>query len=248
MCSSGNTTTTTATLTEALTAKKLCELDDLVTMIVIDSFLGFQTHKMNTKFRPIKKYTHQWRTIIENFSAGKLTYDECFDEIISNQWVFTAIIQANHPTANGNLNALSCGGGGGASSENDVLMFKMHLFKFLHFFNEESGITISECFRYSSEKKSGAKIVATRKWCKNQKIEMLVGCIAEMDKKEEASILKPGFNDFSVMYSTRKQCSQLWLGPAAYINHDCRPNSKVRVSSFCFLNNISEIVDIRFRS
>lgn len=201
-------TSKTKSTSETLTVQQLCDFDDFATMICIDSYLGFQTHKMNTRFRPIRKHMTEWRSALEKFSKTK-NYDECFNDItVNNQW-----FQQNFAASSSN------------KSQPPIEMFRTHLYKFLHFFNPDSGITIKECSRYSSEKKGG-KIVATRKWKKNDKIEKLIGSIAEMSKSEEATILKPGVNDFSVMYSCRKQCSQLWLGPGAYINHDCKPNCK----------------------
>lgn len=57
-------------------------------------------------------------------------------------------------------------------------------------------------------------------------MSLLSGCVVDMSPNEEKSYLQAGINDFSVMFSNRKDCSQLWLGPAAYINHDCAPNCR----------------------
>lgn len=194
---------------QCLPARELCDFDDIATYLLLDCYLGFRTHKMNIRFRKLRGNPRIFNKVVSDFISSQ-DKSRALNILMAAPWVEDKF----------RLKSLE-----------KKYLCREYLSMFLDIYMPNSGFAIQPCSRYSMDNNCGAKIVVTRTWLAKQTIDTLKGVVADLEKSDEENLLVPGKNDFSVMYSTRKNKAQLWLGPAAFINHDCEPSCKFAVKA-----------------
>ena len=96
--------------------------------------------------------------------------------------------------------------------------------KYISMYHPNAGYEIARTYRYTTSEKVEACLVSTKYWKKGDQMKFCVGTTTALTDHEEAMLDK---RDFSLIYSTKNRHTNLFLGPARFANHDCRPNVQV---------------------
>ncbi|KAG2171776.1 hypothetical protein INT43_008156 [Umbelopsis isabellina] len=176
----------------------LSKYDDLFTDIFLDDlFLWFTTVKMNNDHRRPRIPSGKVLDIIQRNVLIKGKLNDAVTEFLSMEY-FKGYLANKTPR--------------------QQQEFVQHMKRYLSMYLPNAGYEISETKRYSTLKRAEACVLATKDWYVGDELRLCTGAIACLNAKEDAE-LKQGQRDFSVMYSTRKGCSCLFLGPARFFNN-----------------------------
>jgi len=189
-----------------LSFKELSEHDDLINDVLVDRLLELETEKVNPEYE--RKAVNE-EVLVRAIRRMVVTKDPdaALDEIL---------LGSGEPWAQEYL---------AGRTPDQHIGFREHFKRYLAMFLSTAGFEVVHTSRYSGRLE--AKVCAARAWKQGDEVRFCSGYVARLSPEEENKLTHVDKRDFSVMFSTRKDSSCLFLGPARFVNHDCNPNCKV---------------------
>lgn len=190
---------------------EMMEYDDILSDLLVDQvFFWSQIHKVGPRYRPLRLSDSEdvvkvLRSYIINERSGM-----CLEKAVEDLTAMPAIANKMKPY--------------GPVRRND---FCKHTKKYLSVWASDSGYDVCTTARYdrSCSGKTEACIIARRNVKSGDAIRHLTGTTVALTQEQEASFGHD--RDFSILHSSRKNKMCLFLGPARFVNHDCKANCKL---------------------
>lgn len=103
--------------------------------------------------------------------------------------------------------------------------FDRHIKRYFSIYSVDCGFDIEVTDRYKSRsKRLEACVIAKKPYESGEKIDHLSGLLAELNDDDEEELNKG--RDFSIINSSRRGANCLMLGPARFVNHNCKANAR----------------------
>jgi hypothetical protein len=168
----------TKSMTTYDSAADLATDDDILCDVFVDNALGFQTHKMQKDYQRIDVDRVKLEEAMLLLGADN-DVDKAFKRIFGPDGVVPREALSEERAA-----------------RLDSPQFEEHAMRYLRMFMPSSGYCILPDDRYTGDRvdrrKMGGKIAVTRSFQQGSKIDALYGCIAEVTREEEHTLLRHG--------------------------------------------------------
>ncbi|KAM0791426.1 hypothetical protein ACM66B_005885 [Microbotryomycetes sp. NB124-2] len=253
------------TVNAAVNAQWLSGADDLCSRIFLDFCIfdepkvdGRRTGKMDMRGKAEPRLLDSdlefARDIVKKLRKSEITAAEATDKLCDKLSYFKTFMNKWDP--------------------DDEDLFKVHVKRYCYAMRPDSGIAFHETDRYTRTVKSVLRqandspsraiakaaaaatanrkpdtfievgVFATRSYKKGEVIK-LRGGVADLSEEEDDKMREDGGrSDFSVLWSDRKKCFCLLLGPARFVNHDCRNNVVFQLTGSNMAFKVIEDIEI----